>query len=45
MMGKPEEMHAWIVPAKWLSEGINRLELTLQPSGEVAILFLDLAIP
>jgi hypothetical protein len=44
MMGKPEELRAWTIPAKWLTNGINRLELTLQPKGEVAIIFLDLAI-
>ena len=45
MIGKPEELRAWLVPANLLIEGINRLELTLQPAGEVAITFLDLAVP
>lgn len=45
MMGKPEELRAWIVPAKLLTDGTNRLELTLQCKDEAAIIFLDLAIP
>lgn len=45
MMGKPEELRAWLVPAKWLTEGVNRLELVRQGSGEVSVTFLDLAVP
>jgi hypothetical protein len=45
MMGKPEELRAWTVPATLLTGGVNRLELTSQPQGDIAIIFLDLAIP
>jgi hypothetical protein len=43
MMGKPEELRAWVVPAKLLVDGINRLELLLQSGSDASITFLDLA--
>jgi hypothetical protein len=44
MMGKPEELRAWTVPANLLVEGINRLELVHQSGAETNVIFLDLAI-
>jgi hypothetical protein len=45
MMGKPDELRAWLVPATLLTEGINRLELSHQGSGEASMSFIDLALP
>lgn len=42
MMGKPDELRAWIIPANVLHEGANRFELAGPASS---VLFLDLAIP
>ena len=43
MLGKPEELHAWLIPAHLLCEGKNSLEIT-QTSGEpLTVVFLDLA--
>ena len=44
MMGKPEELRAWLVPAKLLAEDVNRFELTPQGNTDASIIFLDLAI-
>ncbi len=41
LLGTPEELRAWLVPARCLAEGINRLELT--SSSAATVLFLDLA--
>jgi len=43
MLGKPEELRAWIVPAALLREGKNSLEVTRQSGDECAIVFVDLA--
>lgn len=43
MMGKPEELLAWIVPFSKLTTGVNRLELTLNGGSDTSIIFLDLA--
>ena len=40
MMGAPDELRAWTVPAALLREGANKLELT---GPAATILFLDLA--
>jgi hypothetical protein len=42
LIGKPEEMRAWLVPAKLLVDGINRLELT--GGAGATIVFLDLSV-
>lgn len=44
MMGKPEELRAWTVPAAKLTAGPNRLELTLAAGAETSLIFLDLAV-
>jgi hypothetical protein len=45
MLGKPEELRAWLIPARLLREGKNSLEVT-QTDGEPAtIVFVDLACP
>lgn len=43
MLGKAEEMRAWMVPAKLLREGKNSLEVTLKQGEPVAVIFVDLA--
>ena len=44
MMGKPEELRAWTVPAAKLVEGANRLELTFTGGAETSLIFIDLAV-
>lgn len=43
MMGQPEELRTWTVPAAKLAAGANRLELTLTGGTETSLIFLDLA--
>jgi hypothetical protein len=43
MLGKPEELRAWIVPAGLLTDGINRLKLTPAPGVAANVGYLDLA--
>ncbi len=43
MLGKPEELRAWTVPAKLLREGKNSAEVTLVKGEGVTIGFVDLA--
>jgi hypothetical protein len=43
MLGKPEELRAWLVPARLLREGSNRLELALHAGSSATAAFLDLA--
>lgn len=45
MLGKPEQMRAWLIPAKLLREGKNSFEITQTDGGSVVVLFVDLAIP
>lgn len=44
MLGKPEEMRAWQVPAGLLRNGINRLELLLDGGKPARLVYLDLAL-
>lgn len=43
MLGKPEELRAWTIPAKLLREGKNSLEVTRRSGGECSIVLVDLA--
>jgi hypothetical protein len=43
MLGKPEELRAWLVPAELLREGKNSLEVTMKSGPKASILFVDLA--
>lgn len=44
MIAKPEELRAWLIPAKLLREGKNSLEVTQGSGGVYSVLFVDLAI-
>ena len=44
LIGKPEELRAWIVPARLLREGKNSLEVTMKASEAVSVVFVDLAV-
>jgi hypothetical protein len=44
LLGKPEELRAWIVPAKLMREGKNSLDVTLKDGEAVAVIFVDLAV-
>ncbi len=44
MLGKAEELRAWVIPAGLLRGGINSLEVTLTGGGPVAVVFVDLAV-
>ncbi|MEW6306254.1 MAG: hypothetical protein AB1705_22535 [Verrucomicrobiota bacterium] len=44
MLGKPEELRAWRVPARLLREGPNRVEFTLRQGTPATIVFLDLSL-
>ncbi len=43
LLGKPDELRAWIIPTKLLREGKNSLEVTLRAGEPVLVVFLDLA--
>lgn len=43
MLGKPEELRAWLIPAQLLREGKNSLEVTLKSGQPMTVLFVDLA--
>lgn len=45
MMGAPDELRAWTVPAGLLREGRNSLEVTLHEGPACSVLFVDLAVP
>jgi hypothetical protein len=45
MVAKPDELRAWIVPAKLLREGKNVLEVTLQVGGPLFLVFVDMTMP
>ena len=42
MLARPEELRAWLVPAKLLSKGKNSLEVTLKSGEPLSILCVDL---
>jgi hypothetical protein len=44
MLGRPEEMRAWTVPAGVLRDGPNRLEISLQAGKPIRLMFLDLGL-
>ena len=44
MLGKPEELRAWIVPVGLLKDGINTIEITLVKGELSEIIFLDVAV-
>jgi len=44
MLGKPDEMRAWLVPAGLLRDGVNRVEFTLQSGPTVRLAYLDLSV-
>ncbi len=43
LIGRPDELRAWIVPGKLLREGKNNLEITMKSGDSVTIAFVDLA--
>jgi hypothetical protein len=43
MLGRPEELRAWTVPARLLCEGENRFELQHALSAPVTVVLVDLA--
>lgn len=43
MLAKPEELHAWLIPARLLRDGKNSLEVTLMSGQPLNVLFVDLA--
>jgi hypothetical protein len=43
LMGRPEELRAWTVPAQSLRNGRNSCEVTLQSGEPISIVFVDLA--
>ena len=44
LLGKPEELRAWMIPAKLLREGKNSLDVSLRSGEPVSVVFLDLAV-
>lgn len=44
MIAKPEELRAWIIPAKLLRDGKNSLEVTQKTGEPVSVVFVDLAV-
>jgi hypothetical protein len=44
MLGKPDELRAWIVPARLLRDGVNRLDLQHALASPVTVVFVDLAM-
>ncbi|MBV6500846.1 MAG: hypothetical protein CJBNEKGG_03334 [Prosthecobacter sp.] len=45
MMGAPDELRAWTVPAGLLREGRNSLEVVVHGGPACSVLFVDLAVP
>lgn len=43
MMGEPDELRAWTVPAGLLREGLNSLEVVVHGGPACSVLFVDLA--
>lgn len=44
-IGKPDDYRAWIIPAKLLQAGPNRVDLTLTHGGTVQLFYADIAFP
>lgn len=44
LLGQPDELRAWLVPAAALREGVNRVEVTLEKGAEATVVFLDMAV-
>ena len=44
LLGKPDELRAWIIPARLLRAGKNSLEVTLRAGESLSVVFLDLAV-
>ena len=44
MLGKPDELRAWRVPADVLKDGDNRIEITMAEGKAAKLDFLDLAV-
>lgn len=44
MLGRPEELRAWTVPAAALRDGPNRLQFTLAAGPAASLAFIDLAV-
>jgi len=44
LLGKPEELRAWGVPASVLKDGLNRIEITMAQGKASKLAFLDLAL-
>jgi hypothetical protein len=44
MLGKPEELRAWTVPASVLKDGPNRIEIAMAAGKAVRVAFMDLAV-
>jgi hypothetical protein len=44
MLGKPDQMRAWSVPANLLRDGLNRIELALHDGDPAKLDYLDLGL-
>ena len=44
MLGIPEELRAWSVPADALKDGMNKVDVTMVAGGKADIVFIDLGI-
>lgn len=44
MLGKPEALRAWSVPAALIKDGVNRVEITLDKGESASAVFLDLEL-
>lgn len=44
LLGQPEEMRAWTVPASLLRPGMNQISFTLETGTETEIVYIDLGI-
>ena len=44
MLGKPEEMRAWTVPAEQLQDGHNQVEIKLNQGKPASLVYLDLMV-
>jgi hypothetical protein len=43
MLAKPDELRAWLIPAKLLREGKNTFSVTLKSGKPMSLKFVDLA--